>query len=228
MKLRCFLVMMCFAGLAHGAFTLEPAVMRINITGGENAAFVDLVHTDGPPVAVELTVFERRLDLDGEPVLKDMVKNSDFIIYPSEIISSPGQRTRVQIAYKGKTPKADVVYTLFTREVELPMGPDGGTGVRMTVNMLMNYYSIISLETGNGGKLSFVSSRDIGDGNIELIVENKSNGRVQINKWAIVVGKDKITDFTGTKNSIMPGQQRRLTFKFNRPLKAKDLRFENR
>ncbi|MCL2182196.1 MAG: hypothetical protein FWB85_01840 [Chitinispirillia bacterium] len=227
MRLRCFAVLICFAALAHGSYTIEPAVMRINVNMGENTAFTDIVHTGGPPAAIELTVFERRVDLEGETVTDSLVQSKDFMIYPSEIILYPGESARVQFAYKGRKPKSDVAYLLFSREVSLPI-ETGGEGVRIGVDMLMNYYTIISLETNSRGALSFVSSREIGDGKIEVIVENRSNGRVPIDRWAIVVGKQKITNFTGTKNSIMPGQQRRLTFEFGRPLKAKDLRFENK
>jgi len=188
---------------------------------GENTGWVELAHTGGGPLAVEMAVYERLLDIEGEALTDSLVPNKDFVIYPSEVILYPGESARVQIMYKGKRPNADMAFLLFSKEVPLPLAEEQG-GVQMGVSVLMNYYTILALETGNRGALTFVSSRVIGNGNIEVIVENKSRGRVPVDKWGITVGGQRITSFTGTKNSVMPGQQRRITFPFNRALTAKE------
>ena len=220
---KVFLLVLCgFAGAALGAFALEPAIVTIDAGGGGNTGWLELAHTGGGPMAVEFTVFERALDLEGELRQDSMVKSSDFTIYPSELILYRGERARAQVMYKGKQRvTADKAYILFAREVPLPIDEEGG-GVRLGVNTLTNYMSIIYMETGKPGKLTFVSSKTLGNGDIEVIVENKSGGRVRLDGVAIIAGGRKIVNFTGKKNSVMPGQKRRFTFKYDRPLTAKE------
>jgi P pilus assembly chaperone PapD len=216
------LVLCCFAGAALASFAIEPAIATIQVGAGENAAWLELAHTGGGPMAVEMAVYERELDLDGELKRDSLVKSKDFMIYPSEIILYQGERVRVQVIYKSKLRvTADKAYILFSKEVPLPVSEEGG-GVRMGVSTLMNYMSVVSLETGKTGKLTFVSSKSLGGGRVEVIVENKSGGRVRLDGAAIIAGNRKITDFTGSKNSVMPGQKRRFTFKHDRPLTAKE------
>jgi len=220
-----FLLSLSLAGSAFGAFSVDPAVINIRVDRNENSAWIDVVHTGGGPIAVELIVYERELDLEGEVKMDSLIRTSDFMVYPSQIILQPKERARVQVVYKGKKVTADKAYLLFSKEVPLELASEG-EGVRMGLITLMNYYSVISLNVGKPGKLTFVSSKALGDGMIEVIVENKSPGRVPFDRVAIVIGKDRITDFTGMKNSIMPGQQRRFTFKYNRPVKAGEVKFE--
>jgi P pilus assembly chaperone PapD len=216
------LVFCCFAGPVLAAFAIEPAVAAIQVGMGENMAWLELAHTGGGPMAIEMTVYERELDLDGELKRGSLVKSKDFMLSPSEIILYQGERMRVQVIYNGKQRvTADKAYILFSKEIPLPVAEEGG-GVRVGVNTLMNYMSVVSLETGKPGKLTCVSSKSLGGGDIEVIVENKSGGRVRLDGAAIIAGGRKIANFTGKKNSVMPGQKRRFTFKFDRPLTAKE------
>jgi P pilus assembly chaperone PapD len=195
---------------------------------GENTGWLEVVHTGGGPMAIEINVFERELTLDGELKRDSLKKSNDFTMHPTEIILYPNERRRVQVIYRGKKPAADKAYLLVSREVPLRLDDDDGGGVRMGVSMLMAYQTVISLETGRRGSLTFVSSKAIEDGNIELIVENKSPGRVAVDRLVITAAGERVTEFTGRKNSIMPGQQRRFTFPFSKPLTAREVSFGNR
>lgn len=221
-----FVVLFCAVGAARGAFTIEPASVIIDASAGERTALVEVVNTGDAPVAVALTLFERVLDLEGELDRKAMVPCKDFTIYPSEIIIYPKESASVQLLYKDKLRvKEDKAYLLFSSEVPLRLEEEDGGGVETGIQMLMNYYTVVAFETGKTGKLTFVSSKAIKDGYIEVIVENKSGGRVKADKLAIKTDTDLITSFTGAKNSIMPGQKRRFTFKYLRPLTSKEVKF---
>jgi P pilus assembly chaperone PapD len=199
-------------------------ILRANM--GESMAWVDIAHTGGGPIAVELTVFERLLDMDGETQTENLPVSRDFVVHPSQIILQPGERQRVQVMYRGRQRvTADKAWLLYSKEVPLTVAEEAD-GVSMGVTKLVSYYSILAFETGRTGRLSFVSSRPIGDGKIEVIVENKSNGRVVAENLVITIGgREKIRNFTGTKNSVMPGQQRRFTFEYGRPLTAREVTF---
>jgi P pilus assembly chaperone PapD len=206
---------------------IEPPEIIMKTSMNETMAWIDVVHTGGGPIAVELTMFERELDIDGEVKTGALQRSSDFTVYPSQVILQPRERARVQVTYKVKKKvTADKAYLLYSSEVLLPVGEDVDDQVRTGVNTLINYYSIVAFETGKPGKLTFVSSKSLGDGMVEVVVENRSAGRVPGDGLVITIGgKEKIRDFVGKKNSIMPGQKRRFVFSYARPLTAREVSF---
>lgn len=210
----------------NAAFTIEPAIVVFFADKGEKTAFVEVVHTGGGPAAVQFSVFERTLNLDGELNNKNMSKNSDFVVHPAQVILYPKERANVQIQYKGKgRVSADRAYVLFSQEVPIDVATEEDGGVNVAAKMLTNYYTVISLDTGKPGKLVFVSSKAIGGGKIEIIAENKGAGRVKMERVSLVVGGQPIKNLTGLGNSIMPGTQRRFTFDWPRAVTEKEVRF---
>jgi P pilus assembly chaperone PapD len=214
------------AGVASGAFIVDPPALVIKSGMGETMAWVDITHSGGPrPVAVEISVLERLLDVDGEFQTTGLPESSNFTVFPSQFILQPRERARVQVVYKGPRVTADKAYHLYSREVLLPIASDGDA-IRTGVNTAISYYSAITLETGRPGRLTFVSSRLLGDGRVEVVVENKSNGRVPVEGLIITIGgRERIRNFTGRKNSVMPGQTRRFTFEYDRVLTAREVAF---
>jgi P pilus assembly chaperone PapD len=208
-----------------GAFVIEPSLIIFFTDKGERSTFVDVVHTKGDPAAIQLSVRERVLNLDGVLVKEKLPVSSDFLVHPAQVILYPNERATVQIQYKGKSKiVADKAYVLYSQEVPIDVGRDEG-GVHTEVKMLTNYYTVISLDTGKPGKLVFVSSKAIEGGKVEVIAENRSAGRVNKDRLNLTVGGKQITVFTGGANSIMPGQQRRFTFEWPRAVTEKEVRF---
>jgi P pilus assembly chaperone PapD len=217
----------CFTGVSFGAFLLEPPIIIFNASVNEKVAWVEVVHTGGPPMAVELSVVDRRVDMDGENVTTGLNRAPHFAVNPAQVILRPGQRQRVQVVYSGPgRVTSDKTYNLFSREVMLPIGDDD-EGVRTGINTLVSYYTVIAFETGRPGSLTFVSSRALGGGMIEVIVENRSRGRVQGGDNLVITigGNEKIRAFTGKKNSILPGERRRFTFPYSRAVTGREITF---
>jgi len=213
------------AQIATAAFTIEPAIITFFADQGEKTAFVELVHTGGGPAAVQFSVHERRLDIDGILLKEDMPKNSDFVIHPAQVILYPKERATVQVQYKGKGKIAtDMAYVLYSQEVPIDVEKEE-RGVNISVNMLTNYYTNILLDVGKPGKLVFVSSKVIGDGKIEVLAENKGAGRVRMDAINVAVNGKMIKEITGRTNSVMPGQTRRFTFEWPKAVTAKEVRF---
>jgi len=210
---------------AHAAFGLEPAKITFLVDQGEKTAFVELVHLSGDPAAIQFTVHERTLDIDGNLVSEErMPKSSDFIVHPSQVILYPKERANVQLQYRGKGKiKEDRAYILFSREVPIELDDESNSNIK--VSMLTNYMTNVALETNKPGKLVFVSSKEIGDGKIEVIAENKGQGRVQMDRISIIVNGKAIKSFTGKSNSVMPGTKRRFTFEYPRAVTARDVSF---
>jgi fimbrial chaperone protein len=221
-----FCLLFCVVDSVRATFTIDPAVLVLNVSAGETNGMVELENIGKEPRAVEFTIFERVLDLDGELDRNAKVKSNDFIIYPSEIILKPGEKASVQLRYAKKERLAvDKAYLLFSKEVLIPIGEDDEEEINIKVPVLVSYYTIVALETGKEGKLSFVSSKALGNNMVELIAENTGSGRFLVENIAIKTSTDIIKSFTGKKNSVMPGQRRRFTFKYMRPLTSKEVKF---
>ena len=214
------------ASAANAAFAIEPAVISFFADKGEKTAFVGIVHTGGGPAAIQLSVHERVLDIDGMIVKSGLPKSSDFIVHPAQVILYPNERANVQIQYKIKgRVKADKAYVLYSQEVPLDVVEEESEGVKTAVKVLTDYYSVISLSVGKPGKLVFVSSKVIGGGKIEVLAENKGAGRVPMERVNLLVDGRTVKNFTGNSNSIMPGQKRRFTFEWPRAVTANEVKF---
>jgi len=193
---------------------------------GEKTAYVEVVHTGGGPAAVQFSVIDRVLDLDGVLANENPTKNSTFVVHPTQVILYPKERATVQIQYIGKGKVSeDRAYVLHSQEVPIDVTKEEEAGVNVSVNMVMNYFTVISLETGKPGKLVFVSSKAIGNGKIEVIAENKGAGRVRMERINLMVNGTWIKGLTGKGNSIMPGTQRRFTFEWPNAVTAKEVKF---
>lgn len=229
MKLRILaLTSLCLLFVAayevRAAFAIEPAQLIFLVDKGERTAFVELVHVSGDPAAIQFTVHDRKLDIDGNLVVAGMPPSNDFIVHPAQVILYPKERATVQIQYRAKRKiTEDRAYVLLSQEV--PIAIDEEETGDISVKMLTNYYTVLALDTGKPGKLVFVSSKDIGGGKIEVIAENKGNGRVHMDRIGLVVGGKWVQNITGKGNSIMPGTQRRFTFEWPRAVNASEVRF---
>jgi P pilus assembly chaperone PapD len=215
------LIILIAAVVAYAGFSISPQVLALKVNTGERVGWVELVHTGGTPIAVELTVHQRILNLDGE--LDSLPASDDFMVYPSQILLYPNGKAKAQVVLKGKEKIiADKAYILYAKEIPFDFPKEEEEKINASFSMSVAYQTIIALETNRSGTLSFVSSKALDSGNVEVIVENKSSGRVSTSYLYLMADGKKITKFSGGGNSIMPGQKRRFTFKHSKPLSAKE------
>jgi P pilus assembly chaperone PapD len=220
-----FVCLLFAARPIHAAFTIEPALITFLADKGEKTTFVEIVHVSGGPAAIQLSVHDRLLDIDGALIKKGIPKSYDFVVHPAQVILYPKERATIQIQYKGKGKiTADKAYVLYSEEVPIDVEQED-KGVNMLVRMVTNYYTVILLDAAKPGKLVFVSSKAIEDGKIEVVAENRGAGRVSKDKFQITVDGRPIKEFTGKSNSVMPGQTRRFIFEWPRPVSAKEVKF---
>jgi len=224
-SLSIIVILLAAVQAIYAGFSISPQHLILKVNSGERVGWVEVSHAGGPPIALELTVHKRILNLDGELVDDSLSKSDDFMVYPSQILLYPGGKAKAQIVLKGKEKiAADKAYILYAKEVpfNFPKEEVLEKKVNVGISMTVNYQTIIALEVGKPGSLTFVSSKALDNGYIEVIVENRSSGKVSTSNNYIMANGQKITEFTGSGNSVMPGQKRRFTFKHSKPLTAKE------
>jgi len=219
------LFLLCIASIAvHAGFGMNTSIVEMKVSRGEHNGWAEIAHISGKfPHAIELSVTERDLDLDGN-VKSSQNPAKDFTVYPSQMLLTPGKKAKVQVIYKGQKLEADRAYILSVKEVPLPAGHKEEK-LKMGLAVLVNYNVNILMDTGKPSSLTFVSSQTLDSGKVEVIMENKGKGRFSFQDKNLYIGKEKIASFTGGKNAVMPGQQRRFVFKHPRAAKANEVRF---
>jgi fimbrial chaperone protein len=125
------------------AYTVEPSVLRLGVSGGDSSAFLRLSNRAAKAVAVEIVINEFDRDLDGKGII-GAEADDDFIVYPAQMILMPGDETSVQVRWIGEAvSNVERAFSLTTREVPIPSKDqdpsETGEGVRINVNVLTNY-----------------------------------------------------------------------------------------
>lgn len=209
--LKLFLVQAVFCAGSWANFEFRPFVVRLQASQGQLTGFVDVQTTQSlKPVAVEITVHERSINLEGQEEA-GTPETQDIVIYPSQLVVYPGKKVRVQVAWAGKqAPVADVAYVLLAREVPIEGQTENNNSVNLGVSTMIQYRGVVAVETGGKGNLRTVSlERDKDTEKVELIVENTGSGRVPMEGFFLIIRGQPYKNLGGQGNSIMPGDRRR-------------------
>jgi fimbrial chaperone protein len=222
-------IVTCFVwvSLATANFEVSPFVLKLRADKGELSGWLEVKPNQNKrPVAVELALFERNLDLDG---IEDQnsPESQELTIYPSELVVYPGEKVKVQVNWAGKSqPIADKTFTLLAKEVPVDINdPEAKDKVEINIKTLIKYRLVIAIETGKRGSLSVVSSKIVQKGKVEIIVENKGAGRIPMDGFHLMIGGKKYADFPGIGNAIMPGDKRRFILPLDAAPAPADIRF---
>jgi len=129
---------------ATPAYTVEPNLLKLGMSGGDSSAFVRVANPAINPAAVEIVINEFGRDLEGRGVIGQQA-DDDFIVYPAQMILMPGDEASVQVRWIGEAASnVERAFSLTTREVPIPrkdqeQSETSSEGVRLSVNVLMNY-----------------------------------------------------------------------------------------
>lgn len=218
-------LLFCETTLAN--FEVNPFVLKMQIGKGQLSGWLEVKpNQDKRPVAVELRVLKRTLDLDGTEI-NDSVTSTDLTVYPSELVVYPGEKVKVQVVWSGSTPPvADRAYTILASEVPIEIAKKDATDRAVAgITTLVRYRLIVAFETQKKGVLAVVSSKKTNDGKTEVVVENRGVGRIPMDGFHLLVADKKYDNVPGMGNAIMPGEKRRFILPISTPLNTSEIRF---
>ncbi len=185
------------APLVAPAYTLTPNNLTLRPSGGEASAFLQLANRELKAAAIEITIHEHHKDLDGRTI-NGRDAGDDFLIYPAQLVLIPGDEAGIQVRWIGEPAlEAERAFTLVTREVPLPRKPadepDGLTGVRVDVTVLLNYEARIYV-TPAGARpkvvVESVTERPAGGGaadQLEVILANQGTAHQLLARLTLVI-----------------------------------------
>jgi fimbrial chaperone protein len=215
----------CAPALAN--FEVSPFVLRLHADQGQLSGWFEVKpNQDQRPVAVELTLFDRVLDINGVED-QNSRESKDLTIYPSQLVVYPGEKVKVQVVWAGASaPIADRAYTVLAKEVPVNLNQPGTKdALELNFKTLVRYRCIVAIETGKKGNLSVVSTKKIDSANSEIVVENKGAGRIPMEGFRLLIAGKKYENFPGLANAIMPGDKRRFVLPISAPPAAADIHF---
>jgi P pilus assembly chaperone PapD len=215
------------AAPAAANFEVSPFVLKLRSGQGQLSGWFEVKpNQDQRPVAVELTLLERVLDINGTEDMNSR-ESKDLTIYPSQLVVYPGETVKVQVVWAGASaPIADRAYTVLAKEVPVS-GVQSNSKDKVEINFktLVRYRCVVAVETGKKGSLSVVSTKKLDSAQTEIIVENRGAGRIPMDGFRLFIGGKKFENFPGLGNAIMPGDKRRFILPLTTPPNASDIRF---
>ncbi|MBE9111160.1 molecular chaperone [Nodosilinea sp. LEGE 07298] len=127
-------------GWADATYQLLPSTLTLEPSGSRSTGSFQVRSTGDEPVAVEIRVTERQMDLQGTETRPDA--EDDFVVYPPQILLQPGQVQTVRVTWLGEpNPEHELPYRLIAEQ--LPIAIDEPEAVVTTavvrINALYNF-----------------------------------------------------------------------------------------
>lgn len=226
-KYKFLVTILASATSLFASFDVVPFILKINVDKGQTSGWLEVKpNQDKRPVAVQLTVQERKLDINGIEQL-DSPESNDLAVYPSELVIFPGERKKVQVVWAGTAlPNADKAYSILAEEIPIDLNErDAPDRVEIGIKTLVRYRLIVALETGRRGSLSVVSSKSLNSDSVEIVVENKGGGRIPMDGFHLLINGKKYSQMQSQANAIMPGDRRRFVIPLTKAPSQTEIRF---
>ena len=160
---------------AH-AFRFIPFTADFTPSGpGANQTF-RVENNSSEPIAVEISVHRRAMNLDGSDALTPA--EDDFVVFPAQVVLQAQESQIVRVQWAGDAaPKHELAYRIIAEQLPVELGPPAGTGG--AVKILVRYVgSIYVLPAGARSDVALESARPhVGaDGQKQLAVTLHNRG----------------------------------------------------
>ncbi|MGB3516123.1 MAG: fimbria/pilus periplasmic chaperone [Elainellaceae cyanobacterium] len=164
---------------ADATYQLSPSSLILEPSGSRSTGSFQVRSTGDEPVAVEIRVTERQMDLNGRETRPDA--EDDFMIYPPQILLQPGQVQTVRVTWLGEpNPAYELPFRLIAEQLPIAFDqPDVEvTTPVVRINALYNYVAslYISPRGGNSNVVLESASHQNINGQDALVVQFHNQG----------------------------------------------------
>lgn len=103
---------------AARAFELNPISREFTPAGSGSTQSYEVVNKDKDPIAINVTVVTRALDVVG--VESNQAADDDFLVYPPQFILEPGARQTIRVTWLGDpAPQRELAYRLVVEQLPI-------------------------------------------------------------------------------------------------------------
>ncbi len=125
---------------AGATYQLSPSGLTLEPSGSRSTGSFQVRSTGDEPVAVEIRVTERQMDLNGRETRPDA--EDDFVVYPPQILLQPGQVQTVRVTWLGDpNPTNELPFRLMAEQLSIAFDePEAEvTTAVVRINALYNF-----------------------------------------------------------------------------------------
>ena len=118
------------------AFNLIPMSADMTPAGAEASTTFRVVNSTDQPIAVQISMHTRKMDLDGSDILEDA--EDDFLVFPPQMVLNPKESQVVRLKWIGtQTPTTEIAHRIIAEQVPVQLTRvEPGRG---NINVLIRY-----------------------------------------------------------------------------------------
>jgi fimbrial chaperone protein len=131
----------CWAG---PTYQLTPSSLTLAPSGSQSNGAFRVRSTGDEPVAIEIRITERQMDLQGHETRPEA--EADFVIYPPQILLQPGESQTVRVTWLGDpAPAHELPYRLITEQLPIDLDTPnvGGNTPTVSISALYSYVATV-------------------------------------------------------------------------------------
>ncbi|MBD2775598.1 fimbrial biogenesis chaperone [Iningainema tapete] len=173
------------------AFKLLPMSRVFTPSGLGATQSYEIVNDANEPLAVEMSVVKRQMDVTGRESYSDA--DDDFLIYPPQILLKAGEKQTVRVTWLGDSkPTLELAYRLIAQQVPIELQPNQNNQTRPVgqVKILMRYMGSIFIRPSNVQQKVVVDTVKLQKGNnganeLAITLNNQGNARAILKKSSL-------------------------------------------
>lgn len=206
------------------AFKLEPISRVFEPAGAGATQSYQIINDTSEQIAVEISMAQRKMSLEGKETTEKA--DDDFLVYPSQIVLTPGGVQSVRVTWLGNpNPEKELAYRIIAEQLPInlkkpePSEPQTITG---SVKVMFRYLGSVYIRPKNAQSkvmISNVSQEKGADGKEQLAItfDNQGNRRAVLSELNLNLTSQqgnqislKPEELEGVNNGvILAGNQRR-------------------
>lgn len=181
--------------LYGGSFTVSPIIITLNPDNNQRQQWITVKATGDQPIAVELSIIKRQINIEGELFHETKETDENFLIYPSQLILFPGDEQIVSIQWLAEfTPNKELVYSFIAEQVKINLNDTINPPLenKLDIGLLLKYQGIVYVRPSGVSSMLTVKSaisKESNNGQTLLVVtlHNQGTARQKINKIKLTV-----------------------------------------
>gem|GEM_PF-128088 len=210
LKTRPRLALLCLAASVALIFSVSPATafnlipMSADMTpaGADATTTFRVVNSTAEPIAVQISMHTRKMDLDGNDVLTDA--EDDFLVFPPQMVLNPKESQVVRLKWIGdQKPSQEIAHRIIAEQVPVQLArAERGRG---NINVLIRYLGsvyIVPKDAESEVEVEQVSAVKDSDGTrrLEVICNNRGGAHTLLRDAELTVS-------SGNSNVQLDGEQ---------------------
>lgn len=170
------LLLLLTPSLAH-SFKLTPMVAQVAVSGKEARTSFQLENDSDKSVPIQVIVTKRVVDRAGKE--KYPPAGEDFLVYPTQVILSPGEKRTINVRYMAGLQgehKIEKAYRVIAEQLPLPLGEGEAEKAQAGINVLLRYIAALYVTPADSQqKLEVESFKILPGGQLQITLDNQGS-----------------------------------------------------